>query len=174
MDVFEAIKRRKSVRRYQDKPIPEEVFNRVMEAARLAPSASNRQEWRFIAVRDKSTRRELADMAGGQHFVAEASVVLVCCGIDDGKIMHCGQRACPVDVTIAIDHITLAATAEGLGTCWVGHFDEEPVKRLLGIPDGVRVIELLPIGYPVEDSIKEKNRLPLSEILMIEKWGQRP
>jgi nitroreductase len=170
MEVFEAIKRRKSVRKYLDKQIPDDVFNRVMDAARSAPSASNRQEWRFVAVKEKSTKRELAKIAGDQNFIAEAAVVLVCCGIDDGKIMHCGQPACPLDVTIAIDHITLAATAEGLGSCWIGHFEEEPVKRLLAIPKEVRVIELLPIGYPADDSIKEKNRLPLSAIVMHEKW----
>ena len=172
MEVYEAVRTRKSVRAYLDKDIPDEILRRVLEAGRLAPSASNRQEWRFVAVRDRDKKKALATIAGNQSFIAEAAVVIVCCGIDDGKIMRCGQPACVVDVTIAIDHLTLAATAEGLGTCWIGHFDEAPVKRLLKIPPDVRVIELLPLGYPVDPSAKDKNRLPLEKIVMFDGWKE--
>lgn len=173
MEVYEAIRTRKSVRAYLDKQIPDNVLHRVLEAARLAPSASNRQEWRFVVVRNAETKRSLAAIADGQDFIADAAAILVRCGIDDGKIMRCGQRACPIDVAIAIDHITLAACAEGLGTCWIGHFDEEPVKVLLGMPSNVRVIELLPIGYPLDASPKNKTRLTLDEIVMFDKWNRQ-
>ncbi len=170
MNVYEAVKRRKSVRAFEDREIPEQILNRILDTARLAPSANNRQEWRFVVVRDKQTKAKLAHLAGEQHFVGEASAVLICCGIDDGKVMHCGQLAYPVDVSIIIDHITLLAAAEGLGTCWIGHFDEPGVKSLLQIPEGVRVVELLPIGYPKDSTLKIKNRLPLDTIVMDEKW----
>jgi nitroreductase len=171
MDVYEAIRIRRSVRSFEDKAIPEETLTRIMEAARLAPSANNRQEWRFVVVRDTSSKRAIMEMAGNQKFIAQASVVLVCCAIDDGKVMHCGQRAYPIDVAIAIDHITLCAVAEGLGTCWIGHFDEAPVKRFLNIPEEVRVVELLPMGYPIDPTPRTKNRLPLKDIVMKEKWA---
>ena len=170
MDIYEAVKQRKSVRSFQNKEIPAEILTRILDAARFAPSANNRQEWRFVVVREPETKAELARIAGEQHFIAQASVVLACCGVDEGKIMHCGQPACPIDVTIAIDHITLLATAEGLGTCWIGHFDEPAVKALLGMPDNVRVIELLPIGYPTDPAVKQKRRLPLSEVVRYERW----
>lgn len=170
MDVYEAVKKRKSVRSFLAKEIPEDLLTKILDAARFAPSANNRQEWRFIVVRDRKTKTELAQIAGQQDFVADASAVLVCCGVDEGKVMHCGQQAYPIDVTIAIDHITLLAAAEGLGTCWIGHFDEPAVKSLLDIPDNVRVVELLPIGYPTDPNLKTKSRLPLSAVLRYEKW----
>ncbi len=173
MEIYEAIETRQSVRAYLDKPVPDRTLNRILSAARLAPSANNRQEWRFIVVRDPAARQTLAGLAGDQAFVGQAPVVLVCCGIDSGKVMHCGQPAYPIDVAIAIDHITLAAAAEGLGTCWIGHFDEAPIKRLLGVPPEVRVVELLPLGYPADPAPRAKRRLPLEAIVMYERWGSR-
>ncbi len=170
MDVYEAIRNRKSDRGYLDKEIPEDVLNRVLDAARLAPSASNRQEWRFVVVRDRNLRGELAIAACDQEFVAQAPVVLVCCAETDGHQMRCGQQCYPIDVAIAIDHITLAAVAEGLGSCWIGAFDEVQVKAILDIPPNVRVVELLPIGYPSDPSPREKTRLKLEEIVRYERW----
>ncbi len=170
MDIYEIIRIRRSVRAFLDKEIPEGTLTRLLEAARIAPSANNCQEWRFVVVRNQSSKEEISRIAG-QDFIADASVVLVCCGIDNGKMMMCGQQAYPIDVAIAIDHITLCAVAEGLGTCWIGHFDENKVKKLLGIPNEIRIVELLPIGYPSDTSEKEKNRLSLDEIVKYEKWG---
>lgn len=170
MDVFTAIQTRKSVRAYLDRPVEEEKLNAIFEAARLAPSASNRQEWRFVLVRQPEARRQLAEIAGSQHFIAEAAVVIVACAETDGRIMRCGQACYPIDVAIALDHITLAATALGLGTCWIGHFDEERVKAFLGIPPQVRVIELMPLGYPADPAPIEKNRQPLANMVKYERW----
>ncbi len=170
MDVYEAIATRKSVRSFQDRDIPEGTLSRLLEAARLAPSASNRQEWRFVVVRDSETRMKLAEAASGQGFVGEAPAVLVCCAETDGHVMSCGLPCFSIDVAIAIDHITLCAAADGLGTCWIGAFDEGKVKKILGIPREVRVVELLPIGYPADPSPVPKNRLPLDEIVRYEKW----
>ena len=169
MNVYEAIRTRKSVRSYQDRPIEEDKLLRVLDAARLAPSASNRQEWRFIAVRDPALRRAVAEST--KHgFIGQAPVVLVCCAEDQKHIMRCGLPCYPIDASIAIDHITLAAVEEGLGTCWIGGFDADHVKKALGIPDGIEVVELLPIGYPTDPAPKEKTRVPLEEIVRYDRW----
>jgi len=168
--VMEAIRLRKSVRAFENRPVEEEKLRAVLEAARLAPSASNRQEWRFVVVRDPETRKKLVPAARDQAFVGEAPVVIVCCAETDNHRMTCGQLCYPIDVAIAIDHMTLAATELGLGTCWIGAFYEDQVKKLLGIPDAVRVVELLPLGYPADPSPKEKSRKPLEQLVHWERW----
>lgn len=170
MNVFDAIRTRKSVRQYLDKPIEAEKLTAVLEAGRLAPSASNRQEWRFIIVRDPATRKKLAEAANGQTFIGEAPAVIVACAETDGHIMRCGQPCYPIDVAIALDHITLAAVESDLGTCWIGAFDEERVKDLLDIPDNIRVVDLMPIGYPSDPSIKDKHRLSFNTIVKYDHW----
>jgi len=170
MNVRDAIKTRKSVRKFLDKPIEDEKLKAVLEAGRLAPSASNRQEWRFVIARDPETRRKLAEAANGQTFVGKAPAVIVACAETDGHIMSCGQPSYPIDVAIALDHMTLAATELGLGTCWIGAFDERRVKEILGIPERIRVVELMPMGYPSDPSLVRKNRLPLNTIVKYEHW----
>ncbi len=170
MTVYEAIAARRSVRAYLPKDVPEEPLLRLLEAARLAPSASNRQEWRFVVVRDPATRAALAQAARNQTFVGEAPVVLACCAETDEHRMSCGQPCYPIDVAIAMTHLALCAAAEGLGTCWIGAFDEERVKSLLGIPAAVRVVELMPLGYPREAKAPPKQRLPIDRILRRERW----
>jgi nitroreductase len=170
MNVIDAIKARKSVRRYLEKPIEEEKLLAVLKAGRLAPSASNRQEWRFIIVRNKTTRKKVAEAAYSQTFVGKAPAIIVACAETTGHIMMCGQQCYPIDVAIALDHITLAAIELGLGTCWIGAFDEVRVKEILNIPDEIRVVGLMPIGYPIDSSIKEKTRLSLNRIVKYEHW----
>ena len=170
MEVYEAITARKSVRLFKDKDVPEDIILKLLEAARLAPSASNRQEWRLVIVRDAAIRKKLALAAKGQKFVGQAPVVLVCCAETDGHVMTCGQLCYPIDLAITIDHITLCAVAEGLGTCWIGAFDEDQVKDILGIPSQVRVVELLPIGYPQDPAVMKKSRLAIEDIVKYEKW----
>lgn len=170
MNVFEAMKKRNSVRNFLDKPIEEKKLKAVLEAARIAPSAKNRQEWRFIIVKDQEVRKKLAEASKGQKFVGEAPVVIVAYALDDGYIMTCGQLSYPIDIAIALDHISLAAVEVGLGTCWIGAFYEDKVKKILGIPEDYRVVHLMPIGYPAFESSKEKNRLPMNEIVKNEKW----
>ena len=171
MTVFEAIQTRQSVRAYQDREIEEDKLQRILEAARLAPSARNRQEWRFVVVRDAATRQRLSEAAKGQKQVAQAPIVIAGCAETDGAVMTCGQQCYPIDVAIALEHIALQAVEEGLGTCWIGAFSEDAVKEVLGIPktDDIRVIELMPLGYPA-DSLRPKNRLAMDEIVMIDGW----
>ena len=170
MNVMDAIKTRKSVRAYLAKPVEDEKLNAVLEAARLAPSAANRQEWRFVIVRERETRKKLAAVAGDQAFVGEAPVVIVACAETDGHVMRCGQLCYPIDVAIALDHMSLAAVDLGLGSCWVGLFDEKKVKEILHIPDEIRVVELMPLGYPSDPSVNAKNRLPLDRLVKYEHW----
>ncbi len=170
MDVIDAIKARKSVRNYLNKAVEEEKLIAILEAGRLAPSASNRQEWRFVIVRDLETKRRLAEIANGQTFIGEAPVVIVACAETDGHVMRCGQPCYPIDVAIALDHLTLAATELGLGTCWIGAFDENKVKEILRIPAEIRVVGLMPLGYAVDSSVTSKNRLPLEKIVKYERW----
>jgi nitroreductase len=171
MDVMEAIKTRRSIRSYLDKPVEEEKLKRVLEAGRLAPSASNRQEWRYIVVKDKARREKLMIAAKGQKFVLEAPVVLVACALTDNHKMTCGQLCYPIDVAISLDHISLKAVEEDLGTCWIGAFYEDQVKKILSIPDEVRVVELMTLGYPkiFPAPAPRKN---LEEIVKYEKWAE--
>ncbi|MCW4043828.1 MAG: nitroreductase family protein [Candidatus Bathyarchaeota archaeon] len=170
MDVIDAIKTRKSVRSFLDKPVEEAKLNTVLEAGRLAPSAANRQEWRFLVVRDPETRKRIAMAAGRQTFVGEAPIVIAACAETDNKVMRCGQLSYPIDVAIALDHMTLAAVELGLGTCWIGNFDEQLVKKILGIPDTIRIVQLLPLGYPTDPSAIEKIRLPVEKIVRYDRW----
>lgn len=171
MDVMEAIRKRYSVRDYQDRPVEENKLKNILEAARLAPSANNRQEWRFVVVQDKDIRQQLMKAAKNQAFVGQAPVIIACCAVTDNHVMTCGQLCYPIDVAIAIEHIVLEATEEGLGTCWIGAFYEDQVKEILGIPQEVRVVELLTVGYIQFKSLADqKDRLALSEIVMYERW----
>ena len=134
MDVFEAVTQRKSIRKYKDKEIEKEKLIKVLESARIAPSASNRQEWKFIVVKDEDTRSRLVSAAHYQKFVGQAPVTIVACSTESERIMPCGQHAYTVDLSIAVSFMMLEATELGLGTCWLGAFDEEAVKEILGIP----------------------------------------
>ena len=171
MEVYEAIRARHSVRSYQDRSVEQEKLARVLEATRLAPSARNEQEWRFVVVTDRAKRNALATKASTQAFMAGAPVIIAACAQTDGRVMRCGQQAYPIDVAIAVDHLTLAAVAEGLGTCWIGSFDPAQVRRILGIPPEIQVVELLLLGYPSETGTPpKKNRLPLDSIVRYEAW----
>lgn len=171
MALLRQIQNRYSVRSYQPRPVEKEKLALVLEAARLAPSARNCQDWRFVVVQDAALRKNLSVAANNQAFVAEAPVVIACCGMHPTYTMRCGQPAYTIDLAIAIDHMTLQAVEEGLGTCWIGSFYEDQVKTILGIPAAdVRVVGLLTLGYP-KDSIKPKNRMTLDEIVSHDRWG---
>jgi nitroreductase len=150
--------------------VEEDKLLRVLESGRLSPSAGNRQERRFIIIRDVHIRKLLCMAAGNQRFVAEAPVVIAACSVEKEYVMSCGQLAYPIDTAIAVDHMTLQAVEEGLGTCWIGAFDEKKVKEILQIPDNVRVVSLLPIGYP-STIPQSRPRKSLDEIVMWEKWN---
>jgi len=145
----------------------------VLDAARVAPSGSNRQPTRLIVVKEASARKALAPLCEGQGFVAEAPVVVVACGrnIQYNRGGYMGDFSMLVDVTIAFDHLQLAARAEGLGTCWIGSFNNDALKKHLGVPDDFEVVALTPLGYPEGDPFVEtRNRLALDETVCEETW----
>lgn len=167
--VLEVIRKRQSVRSYQDKEIPEEVLQQVLEAGRLAPSASNKQCWKFIVVKDEDLRKKLIPACKNQKFVGEAPVVIAGCATNPDYVMTCGEHSYPIDLAIALDHMSLQAAALGLGTCWIGAFYQDQVKEILGVPEDVRVVSLMPLGYPKELGTKTE-RKPLSEIICYNKF----
>jgi len=171
MDVFQVIKTRRSVRAYKPDAIPEESLKKVLEAARLAPSAKNAQSWKFIVVQDEKKRKELAEAAANQTFVGEAPVVIAAVALEPNYIMSCGVPAYAVDLSIAVDHMTLVAVEEGLGTCWIGGFDQEKVREILKIPSKYKVVALLPIGFPA-DSPGPKIRKSFEEIVCYDNFLQ--
>jgi len=169
MDIYEAIEKRYSVRSYQDRQIEQDKLDRVLNAGRMAPSARNAQNWKFIVVRDRDLREAIAK-AAEQPFLAEAPVILAVVSTDPERRMKCGVPSGPVDCAIAIDHMTLSAVAEGLGTCWIGHFDQDACCKLLDVPSTGEIIELLTMGYPVSKP-KAKSRKPVSEVVCYEKFA---
>jgi len=176
MDLETVIKTRRSVRAFDKREIPDEVLQRILEAARMAPSANNLQPWRFIVVRNAATRTKMVKLAHEQAWVAQAPVVIVCCG---KKYMNpanwIGDSLYLVDVAIAIDHLVLSARNEGVGACWLAAFDHLPLKKLVGVPNDHDIVMLIPMGYPAKDGAfyASTERLPLKEIVFAEKFGKR-
>jgi nitroreductase len=163
MDVFEAIANRRSIRAYKNEPVPAESLERILEAARVAPTAANRQEFKFVVVTDEGMRKALASACNNQTFVGDAGVVIAACATNPERRFHA------VDVAIAVDHMTLAAHALGLGTCWIGAFSEEKVKELLGIPEGVKVVCVLPVGVPAKEGVM-RSRKAKEDLFVSDKW----
>ena len=141
-ELLKVIYERRSVRSYQKKPIPDDVLKAILEAGRLAPSAHNRQPWHFIVVRNPEMKRKLI-FTSWNRFIEEASVLIVGCGDPRSRWMT-------VDVAIALQNMVIAAEALGLASCWIGAFDEAKVKEILKIPENLRVVAMITIGYPAE------------------------
>ena len=169
MDVSVAISQRCSVRVYKATDVEEDKLKKVLEAARLSPSASNRQDWKFILVRNKETRKRLAKAAFGQSFIAEPPIVIVACGLEPKTMLACGQPMHTIDVSIAFAYMILQAYELGLGTCWIGAFKEDETKKILGIPEHIRVVAMTPLGYPNQPP-SQKIRKSLDQIICYEKY----
>jgi nitroreductase len=169
MDVFDAISQRSSIRAYKTTDVEEDKLKKILEAAKFSPSASNRQDWKFVIIRSKETKKKLARAAFGQSFIGEAPIVIVACGTEPKTFMACGQPAYTVDVSIAFTHMILQAQELGLGTCWIGAFEEDEVKKVLNIPKEIRVVAMTPVGYP-NQSPSQKFRKSLEQIACYEKY----
>jgi len=168
MTLLEVIRKRYSCRTYQERPIGQEKLDILFEAARLAPSARNEQDWRFVVVTDKETKREVAETTNRPKVFEKAGVIIAACSNSD-HVMRCGQAIGPIDIAIALEHIALQATELGLATCWIGSFYAEKVRIILGIPDDIAIIELMTVGYPA-DSPRQPSREPIEKIVCYEKW----
>jgi nitroreductase len=171
MDFYQVIQSRRSIRAYKPNPIPDEVLQRILEAGRIAPSAKNIQPWKFIVVKDEQIRQQLVPACRNQTFIGQAPVVICAVALEKIAWGNMGGywSSYPVDLSIALDHMILAATNEGLGTCWIGAYVEAEVKRILKIPDDVKVIALTPLGYPAQEP-SAKPRKPLSDITSLDKF----
>ena len=146
--LLDCIKKRYSVRKFLDKPVEQEKIDILLEAARLAPSASNKQTWHFVVIRDKEKRKQLTGICRGQSFVSEAPITIAVCNTNLDYIMTCGQKAPVIDGAIAAEHIVLQAVELGLGSCWIGAFYHDKMAELINLPQNYEIIGLLPIGYP--------------------------
>jgi len=157
MAVLDVIRTRKSIRKYKDTPVEAEKLTNVLEAAHLAPSARNLQDWKFIAVTDADKRALMQEACGGQRQVGQAPVTLVVCANNDG-LMSCGISKTPIDCSIAMSFMLLQAEEEGLGMCWLGHFYADKVKEILNIPDDYIVVAVSPLGYADEAPVPKPRK----------------
>ncbi len=169
MGLLPEIERRKSIRSYNDTPVDREVIDRVLEAGRRAPSAKNRQSWRFIVLTEPAVRSRIQEAAFGQEYVGKAPVIIALCTTNIQYKMPNGQLSYPVDLSIAGTCMMLQAVHEGLGTCLVTTFREEEVKSILTIPYSMRVVMLLTLGFSDSDP-EPSQRLPLDRITSFEHW----
>lgn len=169
MEFLELAKQRYSVRAYKSNPVEEDKLQQVLEAARLAPTASNRQPFQFIVIHTAGKEEEVSRIYHRPWFV-QAPIVICACGIpDQAWVKSDGKNYCDVDVTIAMDHLILAAADLGLGTCWIAAFDPVAAREILGLPDEVQPIAFTPLGYP-NDQPKDKMRKSIGELVRYEHW----
>jgi nitroreductase len=171
MEFYDIIKKRRSIRKYRSDPVPDAVLERILEAGRIAPSAKNIQPWRFIVVKDPETKKKIAFASRGQDWLADADIIIVGCALEKTAWGRMGgyMSSFTVDLAIAMDHIILAATNEGLGTCWIGAFVEKEVKEILNVPDDVRIVALTPIGYAAEEP-QDRGRKESKQIISYDKY----
>lgn len=171
MSVLDVIRKRRSTRRYKQDQVPPDALWRVFEAARLAPSGKNLQPWKFILVKDSALKEALAKASHRQYFIAKAPIIVVACGFPDNCYLRMGHymKSWTVDVAIALEHLMLQAEEEGLGTCWIGAFEESEVKSILNVPENVKVLALTPLGYP-DDEPRYRGRKSIEEIVSYDKF----
>jgi nitroreductase len=162
---IEKILNRRSIRKYKKEKVPDEVKNKILEAGRQAPSASNRQSWHFILVEDQASKEKLSK-GKWSGFVKDSSFVVigVSLPIDEG-----GRKWGIVDVTIALQNMVLAAEVQGVGSCWIGDFREDELKLEFGIPEAAKVVALIPFGLP-DEKPGPRTKKPLNEILHVNRW----
>ena len=169
MEFSELVKMRYSVRAYQSTPVEAEKLNQVLEAARMAPTAVNRQPFQLIVMHAKEREADMQRMYSREWFLSAPLVICACAVRAEGWTRADGKDYTDVDVAIVVDHLTLAAAELGLGTCWVGSFDRQAVIEILKLPSGVEPLILIPLGYPADEP-KPKERKPLSELVRYEHW----
>ena len=170
MNVFEAIKTRRSVRKYKPQPIPEDHLKQILTAAQLAPSAGNKQPWRFVVVKDPETKKKLGVIARNQTWISDAGVVVAALAMDK-KSPEVYERWAERDVMTAVEHMVLSAWELGYGSCWIGAFEEDQVKELLKVPKEMTVIILLPIGVP-DQKPEPRGRKNLEELFHLDQYGR--
>ena len=167
---IQSIKERRSVRNFQEKDIDKELLREIIQAGKFAPSAQNKQPWKFVVVRDPETKSKLAEKARKQLWIGDAGVVIAALGMDK-KDPSIYERWAERDVMTAVEHMVLTAWELGYGTCWIGAFEQKDIKEILDIPEAMTVINLLPIGVP-DQKPEPRGRKPFDEIFHDEKYGK--
>lgn len=170
MKLIEEIVARRSIREYRPMPVEDEKMERILEAGRLAPTARNQQGWRILIVSDPLLKDRLVDEASPrQPFLKQAPIILAACALNPDYVMRCGHPAFLIDLAIVLEHIALQAVREGLGTCWIGSFDEDKAKLVLQVPAPVRIVELMSLGYPARLP-DARERKPARELFKRGAW----
>ena len=168
LDIFEVIKNRRSIRKYKQQNVEKNKILKILEIARLSPSAMNQQPYRFVVVSEKSVIKEIS-LACNQEWEAPI-IIAICCLPDQAWVRDDGEKYWKADAAIAMSNISLGAYASGLGTCWIAAFREEEIKKILNIPSNVRIFAMTPLGYPDEKKGPVKKRKLLEELVHYEKW----
>jgi nitroreductase len=168
MAFLELVRQRRSVRKYRPDPVPAAQLDYVLEAARLAPSWGNGQCCSYLVVTDERVRHELAK--AGNDWIAQAPVIIVVCADPKQSGMKGDQPYYMLDAGISMEHLVLAAAEQGLGTCWIGWFDEEIARQALGVPEGIRIVASTPLGFPDEET-EARPRKSLPELVHRDRWG---
>jgi len=168
---LEIVEKRKSIRAYKNIEVEKEKLDYVLEAFRKAPSAKNLQPWKLVVVTDKNVIKNLAIACRNQTFISEAPIAIVACAKEEEAFGTMGGylNSYPVDIGISFEHLVLAATEQGLGTCWIGAFNEKAVKEVIGVPENIRVVAATPLGYPDEQG-RERGRKPIGDIVSYNKY----
>ena len=170
MDFFDAVKNRRSIRKYKDRPVEPEKLRKILDSARIAPSARNRQPWKFIVVSDSDVKRKVYKAARNQEFVLEAPVIIAAVGYPTDYVCGNGNIAHQVDLGIVGEHIALSASALGLGTCWIAAFYQGKMRKALEIPEDAHIVAIFALGYP-DEMPKPLVRKPLDSIVYENKWN---
>jgi nitroreductase len=170
MNILETLQKRRSIRKYQTKPIETEKLNKILEAARLGPTAGNQQPCHFLVVTKPEIRASLGAAYSAEWFLQAPAIIVVCANPKEAWRRKDGEEFWKVDAAIAMQNLILASTELGLGTCWVTNFEEKEVKKALNIPKEIRAVAMTSLGYPDEEKGPVTDRKPLNEILHNEKW----
>ncbi|WP_424359505.1 nitroreductase family protein [Methanocella sp. MCL-LM] len=165
MEVFKAIETRRSIRKYKDRPIPDDLLRQILEAARLAPSASNRQPWALVVVREREQKRLASKACSNMEHVAGCAAFIACFSSPKDKWYQ-------VDAAIALENISLAAWEAGIGSCWIGYFDEDYMKSVLHIPQDDKIVACMTLGYP-DETPDARPRKELADLVYWEKFIPR-
>jgi nitroreductase len=175
MELMQTIRDRRSIRKYKETPVPREAIVQLLDAARLAPSWKNLQCWRFLVLTDPASKEKVLDgfeddNPGKKGIAAAPATIVVCADPHESGIEN-GIEYYIADTSIAFEHLCLAATDQGLGTCWMGLFNEAVIKEGLRIPAPIRIVGITPLGYPDQEP-KPRPRKELAEIAYFEAWGR--
>ncbi len=170
MEFLDLVQKRYSVRAYKPDPVEDAKLAKVLEAACLAPTAANRQPFQLVVAHVKGREAEFQHVYGRRWFVQAPLVICACAMPDQGWVRQVDRiNYTTVDVAIAMDHLILAATSLGLGTCWIAAFDPVATRHAFGLPDGVEPVALTPLGYPADRPVP-KERKPLADLVRYERW----